>query len=176
MGSVSYTVDLITQAQNPICWVASCAMVKGWATNTSVGVGDLIGFDPSNSSIPNPTNDWAPCVNMMSGWGFNMQSVASLSASGTMTAADVLLAMQQLGPGVLLHRCAGFPYGSQWPAMTSGAHAVVLTSVDSDNSVLTFNNPWGDRNQPAGTGAVLLIMNNDSARFGSILGFYPRSS
>jgi hypothetical protein len=169
MGSVSYAVELITQGQNPICWVASCAMVKGWATNKCIGVG---GWDPSNSSIPNPSSGWASCVSLMSGWGFTMYAVKDLSTSGTMTAEDVLAAMQVLGPAVLIHRCAGFPYGPQWSAQSSGGHAVVLTSVDSDNSVVTFNNPWGDTNQPAATDPVLLIMNNDSSTFGSIFGFY----
>jgi len=111
----------------------------------------------------------------MTGWGFNMQSVASLSQSGSMQASDVLQAMTQLGPAVLLHRCAGFPYGPQWAAPPPGsAHAVVLTSIDASNNILTFNNPWGDLNQSAGTGPVLLIMNNDSSTYQSILGFWPQ--
>jgi hypothetical protein len=42
MTAVQYDVELIQQVQNPICWVAiSCAMVKGWGTQSSVGIGDL---------------------------------------------------------------------------------------------------------------------------------------
>ena len=174
MASVSYTVDLITQAQNPICWVASCAMVKGWGIQTSVGVGDFTGFDPSTASIANPDGSWSGTPNLVSSWGFNMQSVASLSQSGSMQASDLLQALTQLGPAVLIHSCNGFPYGSQWPPLTSGAHAVVLTSVDATNNVLTFNNPWGDLNQSAGIDPILLIMNNDAAAHGvATLGFWP---
>ena len=105
MASVTYNVDLVTQAQNPICWVASCAMVKGWGTQRSVGVGDFTGFDPSNSSIPNPSDSWSKCINMMTNWGFNMQSVATLSQINSITPEELLQALTQLGPAVLLHRC-----------------------------------------------------------------------
>ena len=60
MTQVAYDVEVIVQEQNPICWVASCAMVKGFATKTSTGVGDFTGgFDPSNSCIANLAGNWS---------------------------------------------------------------------------------------------------------------------
>jgi hypothetical protein len=114
-----YDVEVLRQEQNPICWVASCAMVKGYAKGASLGIGDLTeGFDPYNSCIANLANSWSEC--------------ASLSEF-----------MTQNGPVVLLHLCDGFPYGAQYPAgiAAGGAHAIVLTGIDMDNRQIAFNNP-----------------------------------
>src|ERR1700722_2141277 len=109
MPNVKYDVELIVQAQNPICWVASCAMVKGYGTKTSVGVGDLTqGFDPSNSCIANLANSWSQCTDVMSGWGFDVEAVNGV-ASGDITADILLNTLQSKGAAVLLHLCSGFP-------------------------------------------------------------------
>src|SRR5215472_1125646 len=101
MPNVQYDVEVITQAQNPICWVASCAMVKGYGTRSSVGVGDLTqGFDPSNSCIANLANSWSQCTDVMSGWGFDVESVPQ-AASGDMTGDTLLNVLQGKGPVVL---------------------------------------------------------------------------
>jgi hypothetical protein len=160
MTQLSYDVEVIRQEANPICWIASCAMVKGFGTNTSVGVGDFTnGFDPSNSCIANLASNWAQCTDLMNTWGFNLYNVSDLS-SGTMSADDLVTAMGA-GPAVLLHLCAGFPYGSQYTPLTSGAHAVVLTGVDTDGNAATFNNPWGDKDQACGLDVLLAKINAD---------------
>jgi hypothetical protein len=173
MASVVYDVEVIRQEANPICWVASCAMVKGYKTASSVGVGDFIGgFDPSNSCIANLAGSWSQCTDMMNTWGFDVFAVGDLS-SGSMAAADLLGALAR-GPAVLLHMCAGFPYGSQHAGMTFGpgdAHAVVLTGIDSDTNSATFNNPWGDKDQPCDLGALLAKINADQAQ-GRTIGFW----
>jgi len=171
MSSVSYDVELIRQEANPICWVASCAMVKGYGTKASVGVGDFTGgFDPSNSCIANLAANWAQCTDLMNQWGFNVQSVSDIASSGTMAASDLASALGS-GPSVLLHLCNGFPYGSQWTPLTSGAHAVVITSVDTDNNAATFNNPWGDKDQPIALDTLLAKINADQGQ-GKTLGFW----
>ncbi len=59
MAQIYYDVELIVQEQNPICCVGYCAMVKGWGTQSSVGVGEFTdGFDPSNNCISNLAGNW----------------------------------------------------------------------------------------------------------------------
>ncbi len=178
MAKVKYGVELIRQEQNPICWVASCAMVKGYGTKTSVGVGDFTGgFDPSNSSIPNLANSWSGCTDAMTKWGFDVQAVGDQS-SGQVTADSLLSLLQNGGPMVLLHLCSGFPYGSQWGTQTfkaTDAHAVVITGVDTDTSTATFNNPWGDRDQSCSLTTLLQHINSDKS-MGKTLGFWSAKS
>ena len=175
MPNVQYDVEVITQAQNPICWVASCAMVKGYGTQTSVGVGDLTeGFDPSNSCIANLASSWSQCTDVMAGWGFDVEAVAD-AASGDMTADVLLNVLQSKGPTVLLHMCSGFPYGSQWASQTftpTDAHAVVITGVDTDASTATFDNPWGDKDQSCDLATLIQHINSDQS-LGKTLGFWP---
>ena len=175
MPNVKYDVELIVQAQNPICWVASCAMVKGYGTKTSVGVGDLTqGFDPSNSCIANLANSWSQCTDVMSGWGFDVEAVNGV-ASGDITADILLNTLQSKGAAVLLHLCSGFPYGSQWASQTfaaTDAHAVVLTGIDTDASTATFDNPWGDKDQSCDLATLVQHINSDQT-MGKTLGFWP---
>lgn len=171
MTQVAYDVEVIVQEQNPICWVASCAMVKGFGTKTSTGVGDFTGgFDPSNSCIANLAGNWTQCTDMMNGWGFNVSAVGDV-AGGSMTADALVGLLQANGPAVLLHLCNGFPYGPKWAPLTSGAHAVVITSVDSDAGTATFNNPWGDKDQPIDVTVLLGKINADQT-MGKSFGFW----
>ena len=141
MSKIQYDVEVIQQEQNPICWVASCAMVKGYDTKTSVGVGEFTGgFDPSNSCIANLATNWSQCTDQMKSWGFSVLAVKDLSVN-SMTRAELESALEENGPAVLLHKCPGFPYGSQYASLTDGAHAVVLTGVDTDSGEVFFNNP-----------------------------------
>jgi hypothetical protein len=175
MAKVAYDVEVIVQEQNPICWVASCAMVKGFGTKTSVGVGEFTGgFDPSNSCIANLAGNWSQCVDLMTQWGFAVSSVSDLASSGPMTAEALLASLQSQGPAVLLHMCNGFPYGPQWASQTftpSDAHAVVITRVDSDAGTATFNNPWGDKDQSCDLNTLVQKINADQA-VGKTVGFW----
>ena len=174
MSKVAYDVEVIVQEQNPICWVASWAMVKGFGTKTSVGVGEFTGgFDPSNSCIANLAGNWSQCVDLMTGWGFVVFSVNDLM-SGAMTADTLLSSLQNSGPAVLLHLCSGFPYGSQWASQTfsaADAHAVVITSVDCDSKIATFNNPWGDKDQSCALDTLVQKINADQS-VGKTIGFW----
>jgi hypothetical protein len=173
MASIAYDVEMIRQEMNPICWIASCAMAKGYATGASVGVGEFTdGLDPSTSCIANLAGSWAECTDLMSQWGFQLYDVAG-AASGDMT-ADALLAALGQGPIVLLHLCAGFPYGAQYGVLnftSSDAHAVVLTAIDTDAGTAAFNNPWGDKDQPCALDALVAKINADQA-VGKTLAYY----
>ena len=78
--------------------------------------------------------------------------------------------LQANGPAVLLHLCNGFPYGPKWAPLTSGAHAVVITSVDSDAGTATFNNPWGDKDQPIDVTVLLARENKRGSDHGQEFG------
>lgn len=170
MSNIHYDVELLRQENNPICWVASCAMVKGYGVQACVGIGDLTGgFDPYNSCIANLASSWSDCTDKMAGWGFDVYNVSDL-CSGTMTADDLTKALGA-GPAVLLHLCNGFPYGSQWAPLTSGAHAVVITGIDTDNNKATFNNPWGDQDQACALDVLIAKINADQS-VGKTLGFW----
>ena len=165
MPSVIYDVELITQEMNPICWVASCAMAKGYGTGSRVGVGEFTnGLDPSNSCIANLANNWAECIDLMRQWGFQTYDVSGI-ATGDMSPESLLTALGQ-GPIVLLHLCQGFPYGSQYEALNftnNDAHAVVLTGVDTDSGSASFNNPWGDKDQFCALDTLITKINADQS-------------
>lgn len=174
MTQTYYDVELIVQEQNPICWVACCAMAKGWGSQSSIGVGEFTdGFDPSNSCISNLAESWQECTDLMETWGFSMYTVYQLTANGTLTADDLQVALSEYGPAVLLHTCQNFPYGSQWGDSSSmtGAHAVLITGVETDNNLAYFNNPWGDKDQSAYLDGLLQKINSDSS-LGKTLGFW----
>jgi len=174
MAKIAYDVELIRQENNPICWVASCAMVKGYGTQSSVGVGDLAGgFDPSNSCIANLAGNWQQCVDAMNNWGFSVSAVSDLD-NPPLTPEALLAALQNMGPAVLLHFCSGFPYGSQWASLSfkpTDAHAIVITGVDTDASTATFNNPWGDKDQSCELNALIQKAIADQ-QVGKTVGFW----
>ena len=146
-------------------------MVKGYGTKTSVGVGEFTGgFDPSNSCIANLAANWTQCTDLMTQWGFRVSSVAD-AAGGTMTAEQLVTLLTSGGPAVLLHLCKGFPYGPNWAALDSGAHAVVLTGADSDAGTATFDNPWGDKDQSIDLATLVDKINADQSA-GKTLGFW----
>lgn len=175
MPDLKCDVEVIIQAQNPICWVASCAMARGNGTKSSAGVGDLTqGFDPSNSCIANLATTWSQRTDAMAGWGFTVSAVGDV-ASGGMTADTLWSTVQSNGPVVLLHSCSGFSYGSQHASMTfdpDDRHAVVIIGVDTDASTATCDNPWGDKDQSCDL-ATLIQRINAGQTLGKTLGFWP---
>lgn len=173
MPNVQYDLEVIKQELNPICWIASCAMVKAWGTQSSIGIGEFTGgFDPSNSCIGNLASNWSECTDLMDEWCFDMFSVDDLN-EGPMSGDQLVALLTDRGPGVLLHLCRHFPYGNQWgdSSTMSGAHAVVITGVDTDSAELFFNNPWGDKDQNADLDTMLQKINSDSA-MGKTIGFW----
>jgi papain like cysteine protease AvrRpt2 len=146
MSQVSYTVPLVEQGPNPICWIACAAMILSWKRQTSVTIGSLIGADPSNSSIGDLANgDWPKLQSYLQSWGFFCQTLSSCPM------VDFLqIRLAEHGPLLYIHSAAGFPYDARFPAYTSSplippgaVHAIVLTGVDTDAGNFSFANPWG---------------------------------
>jgi len=48
---------------------------------------------------------------------------------------------------------------------------VVITGIDTDNNYVTFNNPWGDKDQSCNL-AMLLDKINADAGMGKTFGFW----
>ncbi|MFD2934198.1 papain-like cysteine protease family protein [Spirosoma flavum] len=157
MGRVTYDVPLVTQSANPICWVTCMAMVSSERLGYSLGVGHFAsGFDPSNSSIPNQYNgQWTDYYEKLSSRGF-------VSVAVNTTASELENVLKNCGPVILTHQCAGFPYGPGWgPVATPGAmHAVVITGIDSaiNGGTCWMNNPWGNKDRPLLTSAVIMAI------------------
>ncbi len=155
MGFSFYQVPMVQQGPNPICWVASAAMILSWKSQSSVSVGDLIGADPSNSSISNPATTWAAMRTLLQSWNFVTE------AQNVSPSADYLeQRLQSHGPLLFSHQTEGFPYDSRFPPYTCsplvapGSHAIVLTGMNTDDNTCSFKNPWGS----AGIVAVPIVL------------------
>ncbi len=156
--SIQYQVPMRRQEQNPICWIACVAMIKSWKLHTSIGIGDLTGgYDPSNSCIPNPAGaSWDTFYRKLTEWGFVSEN-PEMCPTGTY----VENLLERHGPFMLTHLCKGFAYGPQHSGMNfkpNDSHAVVITGCDAASGVGSFNNPWGDVNQPIPLRIILLSM------------------
>lgn len=148
MASVWYDVPLVRQEANPICWVACMAMVAAEREGHSPLISKYNnGFNPANSSAANPANSFDDFIRRLARCGFSAGSVD--------TSADAIASfMNDNGPFILTHNCAGFPYGSGWAAISSGVHAVVITGIDTDTTCW-MNNPWGNKDREVPINAVL---------------------
>jgi hypothetical protein len=142
MAQTYYDVVVVEQADNPICWMASLAMVDSYWSGSSVGIGAYTdGFDPAQACIGNPAVDVVDFQNRMQGFGFQ-----PVFPDSPLTAETLAAMSAQFGPLVYFHNVNGFPY-LQGPGQGPGAHAIVITGTDvgGDGDGFWFNNPWGDK-------------------------------
>ncbi|MEO9000156.1 MAG: papain-like cysteine protease family protein [Rhodanobacter sp.] len=164
---VYYDVPLVIQARNPICWVASMAMIESWWTKSSVGVGKYTGgFDPSSSCIPNPASDVWDFQNRMAGFSFY-----PVYPDGPMTLNGLGSLLGQFGPLLLFHNLEHAP----WGAGAKGAHAVVITGVTGGSGGwIWINNPWGSKDlaAPASTSIQCAVWPASSS-FSLYWGYFP---
>ena len=151
MGQTSYEVPVVEQgAENPICWIASLAMVESYVTQSSVGIGSFTdGFDPAQACIGNPAVDVVDFQNRMQ--AFSYQPVFD---DEPLTMDALYRFSDAFGPLVYFHRVQGFPY-LQGVGQGTGSHAIVITATDTDAGGFWFNNPWGDKDSFAAAGPGL---------------------
>lgn len=168
MASVGYDVPLVIQAQNPICWVASMAMIESYWRGASVGVGKYTGgFDPSTSSIPNPASDVWDFQNRMAGFGFY-----PTYPDQPITLSGIISLLGQFGPLLFFHMLDTAP----WGAGVRGAHAVVITAADDtiNGGMIWINNPWGSKDQPAiASSAIASAVIPSSSSWSLYFGYFP---
>lgn len=170
MAQTYYDVPVVWQgAENPICWVASMAMIESYWTQSSVGVGKYTGgFDPSNSSIPNPASDVVDFQNRMMAFSFY-----PVYPDNHLTLGYVHYLIRTFGPLLLFHHVNGFPYASG-VGTGSGTHAVVITGVDTSYGGFWFNNPWGHKDSWAYESQALpCAVDPSSASYSLYWGYFP---
>lgn len=157
MGAIHFSVPMRRQGPNPICWIACLAMIASFKRSASVGIGSLTGgYDPSNSSIPDPVRGWNDFYNRLASFGF-----VSENPSVSPSADYIEDLLRRHGPFMLTHLARGFAYGPQWAGQQfqpNSSHAVVITGIDTVQGTVTFNNPWGDVNQSAPVNGILQSM------------------
>ena len=145
-----YSVPVVLQGQNPICWVACAAMIMSFKQHRSVTVGEINnGFDPSNSSMSNPATSWSVFYTILNNLGFT--SIGPRVSPGV----DYLLGiLRSHGPFILTHYTSTLA-----PSVRGvGTHAVVITGIDMTADKVFFNNPWGNRNAFVSVSTILESM------------------
>ncbi len=148
MASIRYSVPMVVQLQNPICWVACAAMILGWKRRQTVSIGDLLnGFDPSNSCIPNPAgSSWDRMYEMLAGWG-----ITSVGPQVCPATAYITNTLSEHGPFILTHYTSTLA-----PSVTGpGTHAVVVSGINTDAGLCYYENPWGTSGNSVSINTVL---------------------
>lgn len=152
---IHFLVPMRKQGQNPICWIACVAMISSYKGRASVGIGAFTGgYDPSNSSIPNPnkSRSWAEHYTRLSAFGFVSENPFPNSSPDAAYIADLL---RKHGPWMLTHVTSDLVPGRFKPDST---HAVVITGIDVSTNQVWYNNPWGMADEVTTVDRILLAM------------------
>jgi hypothetical protein len=144
MGQISFTVPMVEQGDNPICWIACVAMITSFKKQTSVGIGAFTGgFDPSNSCIPDPNDSWADFEARMNRFGFTMAG-----ANQSLTAGFIEQMLRRHGPIMIVVNAGDFPFSGPVCENMGGTHALVLSGIDTGRGKVRVVNPWGTNVPP----------------------------
>jgi hypothetical protein len=147
---IEYSVPIIPQGSNPICWIACAAMLTSWQTNATHSIAEFTGgFDPSNACLANPPG-WDTTLQ---GWGFTTVGASSLEPNFIW---DILVAN---GPFMFACTAANFPFsGIPICSNVGGAHAMVVNGMDTGSNTVLVLNPWGNVVAPVDAGTMLNLM------------------
>jgi len=165
MAGVKYDVPLVIQAQNPICWVASMAMIESYWRKVQIGIEKYTGFDPSNSSIANPARSAVDFVSKMAQYGFYPAGLYD----DPLTMNGIISLLQSRGPLMFYHNVtSGLPWGAA--STVTGPHAVVITAADAtvNGGTLWINNPWGNKDAPYRASSVIPAAINQASTADSL--------
>ena len=158
-GRIHYSVPMMSQGQNPICWVASATMIASYKGRSSQSLPTLTnGLDPSNTSMPNPATSWADMYARLERLGFVCEDPFPDQTPDPAYIENVLRAH---GPWMLSHFTTDLTNAVVGPNTT---HAVVITGIDATAGTVWFNNPWGNRDQVSTVSAILVAMERLFAR------------
>ncbi len=159
MGQISFSVPMIVQGDNPICWIACAAMVKSFKTGVMHPVSEFTGgFDPSSSCIPNPGGG-APSAldSILSGFGFTPDG-----ANMSLDSSYIESTLRAHGPFFIFFFAANFPFTGasclNMKGTPNDAHAVVINGVDTDAGTVGITNPWGTNTPPADIDVIISLM------------------
>jgi hypothetical protein len=149
------SVPMMKQWQSPICWVVCVAMISSYKGRASLGVNEFTGgFEPGNSSIPNPAATMDDFYRRLSNFGFAIENPFP-SSSPNSTYIEGLL--QKHGPWMLTHLVSDLLPGNFQP---DAMHAVVITGIDTKTNQVWYNNPWGTVDEVTTIDRILLAMEN----------------
>jgi len=158
MSNISFSVPMIEQGDNPICWIACVAMVTSFRTNTSVGIGNFTGgFDPSSSCIPDPNGSWADFERRLDRFGFT-----ATGANMSIDPSFLLDMLRRHGPFLIFVIVADFPFSGPLCENMDGSptdtHALIVSGTDTDSQKVMIVNPWGTNVPPVDTDVIIGIL------------------
>jgi hypothetical protein len=143
MSQISFSVPMIPQDGNPICWVACVAMITSFKTNTTHSISEFTGgFEPGSSCIPNPASSWDDMEAKLAGFGFTPDA-----ANMSISADYIVTTLQSHGPFIIFvflpdadAICAPVCINQQ---STTDSHALIVNGVDTNVGTVQITNPWG---------------------------------
>jgi hypothetical protein len=159
MGQISFTVPLIPQGDNPICWIACVAMIKSFKTQSTHSVSEFTGgFDPSSACVPGTSgsND-----DRLVALGFTMDG-----ANMSIDSSYIENTLRSHGPFIMFFCVANFPFTGASCLNMNGSptdtHAVVVKGVDTDSGTVSILNPWGITTPPADIDVIVGLLQQKS--------------
>lgn len=155
MANIFYTVPMIEQGNNPICWIACVAMIKSFKTQSMRSISEFTnGAEPSSSCVNGTegSND-----GRLAKLGFTVTG-ANMSINSTYI-EDIL---RKHGPFIMFFFVANFPFTGasclKMDGSPSSAHAVVINGLDTDARKVKIVNPWGTNTPPADQDVIIRLM------------------
>jgi len=146
---VKYNVPMMSQGGSPICWVVCLSMLLSYRNRTTVPTSSLTGgFDPANSSVPNPSTLTRPWTTVVRELGFDFAPYYNQRADEGYLAGM----LRSKGPLMLYHYARTLFPVVQSPNAT---HAVVITGIDTFRDECYINNPWGTKDEAVPTDTIL---------------------
>lgn len=177
MAQILYDVDMVNQQFSPVCWLACAAMVIQFKRRMTPSASQL-GQDSANDfrtpglTVPNPVpgDQIERMYTALRRMGFfvsrssnlrNPRTLAMRPTPGVPPSAQpseelIYRLLSDEGPFILFHHVGAFWYGPTRPNVRpEGAHAVVITGIETNRHRVYFNNPWGDRNVPTTASSIV---------------------
>lgn len=170
MAKISFTVPMIPQGNNAICWIACVAMITSFKTQSTRSIGEFTdGADPSSSCVPGTegSND-----GRLEKFGFTVTG-----SNMSINSSFIEDTLRRHGPFIMFFFVANFPFtGASCLSMKGtpdDAHAVVITGIDTDAGKVKILNPWGTNTPPADLDVIIGLMQDYSDKGRNPIAFMP---
>jgi hypothetical protein len=143
MVDIAYSVPMLEQGDNPICWIACAAMITSFKDNKIHPISEFTGgADPSNTCIPDPNAGWDDLYRNLREWGFTLDG-----ANVTLTPKVIETTLRRHGPFMIFVFAQDFPFfGPMCLNMNISAtdtHAIIVRGINTDYLKVALVNPWG---------------------------------
>lgn len=164
-------IPIERQRQNPICWLVCAAMAMQHRRRRTIE-DDELAFGGAKFREPMSIANVSTAqqyLNHLRRLGFSIVRVSSASPRpipGEWTIPSgpnvldkpffredrqsnvVRIVVQYITNGkpiIFSHYCGSFSYGAGVRTPNTGAHAVLITGIDTSKGIIFFNNPWGQK-------------------------------